>query len=136
MWWSEAAKQGYAEAQYNLATCMMNGSGTEKNEDSAVAMFRAAADQEHPDAMCMVASFFADGKRSIDDDRPLVSSSRMVGCQTVDGAGAFGIQKNLDKAVALYEKAAAAGSEEAEYKLMVIEDLKTREVNVQPVSSW
>lgn len=109
LWWSQAAQQGYAEAQYNLATCMMNGYGTGKDEDSAVALFRAAADQDHPDAMCMIASFFTEGTH--------------------------GVARSLDEAVALYKKAAEAGSEEAEYKLMVIDDLKTRESELNQLST-
>ena len=44
-WFRQAAEQGHAAAQYNLAACYHNGEGVRKNSVAAVKWCRKAAEQ-------------------------------------------------------------------------------------------
>ena len=50
----KAAKQGDAEAQYNLGVCYRNGYGVEKNPAEAVKWLRKAADQGDAQAQAIL----------------------------------------------------------------------------------
>jgi len=104
-WWVRASAQGFAEAQYNLAVCMLHGKGVPKDEAGAVKMLKGAAQQDHAEAMCMLASLLSDGLA--------------------------GVKPNKVDALALYTSAAKLGSEEAQYKKLVMEDLVARESDLE-----
>jgi TPR repeat protein len=46
-----AADQGYAPAQYNYASCLISGQGTEKDEEKANEYWQAAFQQNYPPAL-------------------------------------------------------------------------------------
>ena len=104
-WWIKASAQGFAEAQYNLGVCMLHGKGTKKDEAGAVRMLQGASQQDHAEAMCMLASLYADGLA--------------------------GLTQSKEDALALYAQAANLGSEEARYKRLVMEDLLARETELE-----
>ena len=47
IWYQKAAKQGYADAQYNLAHMYYSGLGIEQNIDIARKWMQKAVDQGH-----------------------------------------------------------------------------------------
>lgn len=49
-WYTKAAEQGYAEAQFCLAECYITGIGTERNWERAIDWYRKAAEQGHAEA--------------------------------------------------------------------------------------
>ncbi|MCD7722111.1 MAG: sel1 repeat family protein [Prevotellaceae bacterium] len=49
-WWSKAADQGLAEAQYILGYCYVNGEGVTQNFEEGVKWLRKAAKQGDADA--------------------------------------------------------------------------------------
>jgi TPR repeat protein len=49
-WWTKAAEQGLAEAQYNLGVCYDNGLGVIQNHAEAVTWYRKAAKQGYAEA--------------------------------------------------------------------------------------
>jgi hypothetical protein len=108
-WWIKAAAQGFAEAQYNLAVCMLHGKGAKKDEAGALTMLQGASQQDHTEAMCLLASLHADGLA--------------------------GLKQNKDNALALYAQAANLGSEEARYKRLVMEDLVARETELEALQA-
>ena len=108
-WWIKAAAQGFAEAQYNLAVCMLHGKGAKKDEAGALTMLQGASQQDHTEAMCLLASLHADGLA--------------------------GLKQNKENALALYAQAANLGSEEARYKRLVMEDLVARETELEALQA-
>ena len=50
-WYTMAAEQGDAAAQYNLGLCYANGHGVKKNIETAVEWFNKAANQGDSDAI-------------------------------------------------------------------------------------
>ena len=83
----KAARQGDAEAQYNLGVCYRKGYGVEKNLTEAVKWLRKAADQGLADAQCMLGL-----------------------CYELGG----GVKKDLSEAVKWYHKAANQGHAQAQ----------------------
>ena len=59
-YFTKGAEKGNAEAQYGLANCYYNGHGTLADTALAVSYYRLAADQEHCDAMCQLATYLDD----------------------------------------------------------------------------
>jgi TPR repeat protein len=60
-WFKKSAEQNWAGGQYNLGKCYLSGDGVEKDEERAVALFRAAADQGHYRATCQLAEAYSAG---------------------------------------------------------------------------
>ena len=81
-WWTKAAEQGDATAQYNLGVCYENGDGVEKDSQKAVKWYKKAAEQGHADAQCNLGVCYEKGD---------------------------GVEKDLKQAVKWYEKAAEQG---------------------------
>ena len=93
-WWVKAAAQGFAEAQFNLAVCLLHGKGVRKDEVGAIKMLKGAAEQDHTEALCMLASLHAEGLA--------------------------GLPQSKEEAISLYAAAENLGSEEARYKKLVL----------------
>nr|WP_304259827.1 HD domain-containing protein [Phascolarctobacterium succinatutens] len=60
-WYNEAAKNGHAEAQFNVAKCYENGKGTRKNRPKAFEWYQRAAEQGHSGAMNDIGIYYAQG---------------------------------------------------------------------------
>ena len=50
-WYTKAAEQGDATAQYNLGACYEYGEGVEQDMEKAVELYRKAAEQGDADAV-------------------------------------------------------------------------------------
>ena len=87
-WYSKAAAQGYAKAEYNVGYCYENGIGVEKNVVKAFEWYSKAAAQGFAMAEHAVGYCYENG---------------------------IGVEKNVVKAFEWYSKAAAQGFAMAEY---------------------
>ena len=58
----QAAKQGYAPAQYNLGLMYTQGQGVRQDYVEAVKWYRKAAEQGHVDAQVNLGGLYADGR--------------------------------------------------------------------------
>ena len=92
-WWSKAAEQAYAPAQYQLAVMYYNGEGTKKNGDKAFQWFSKAAEQDYAHAQYSLAVMYYNGE---------------------------GTKKNGDKAFQWFSKAAEQDYAPAQYQLAVM----------------
>ncbi len=81
-WYSKAAEQGVAEAQYRLGRCYYNGKGVSQNSEEAVRWFRKAAEQGDAEALYDLGHCYYYGE---------------------------GVTKDLEEAVKWYHKAAEQG---------------------------
>jgi TPR repeat protein len=61
-WYSKAAEQGYAAAQYDLGDLYLFGKGVPADYPQGITWFRKAAEQGHPAAQTALASFYLNGK--------------------------------------------------------------------------
>ena len=86
-WFLKAAKQGLAEAQFNVGICYGEGEGIEKDEKKAFVWFSKAAEQSYDKAQYNVGVCYKNGE---------------------------GIEKDEKKAFEWYLKAAEQGSAEAQ----------------------
>jgi len=138
-----AAKAGYVPALYNIAVCYANGIGAEKNSKTATKLFKEAADKGYGPAMysyalCCAEGFGMDKK---DETTALTmlqkaSDSYVPALARLGFAyqfGLFGIEKDLEKAVSFYDKAANMNDADALFQLAVCYangfGVKERDVN-------
>ena len=71
-WASEAAEQGIAEGQYNLAWMHIKGKGVEQNEEKGAELFRKAAEQGHANAQLDLGWLYYEGKGVTQDFKEAV----------------------------------------------------------------
>ncbi len=88
-----AAEQGYAAAQYFLGLCYINGSGTKKDPATAVKYFQLAVEQCDPNGQCALAACY--------------------------NFGIGGVQSSTEESVLLYKRSAEGGNATAQYTLGV-----------------
>ena len=69
-WFHAAAKQGLAEAQYNVGRCYLAGYGVEKNQHLALDFFQLAAGQDLPPAQLETAELLLNGIAAVPDAAP------------------------------------------------------------------
>lgn len=89
--YKQAAELGYARAQHVVADCYQWGLGTKKDKSEAFRWYQKAAEQDYPQSVCYLASFYSFGEGGVD-------------C-------------NIDEAVRLWKKAAELGDKEAQFTL-------------------
>ena len=87
---AEAAKQGHAGAQYNLARLYDDGRGVDQNDEKAMRWYEKAAVQGHVDAQFNLATMYKDGQ---------------------------GMDQSDSMAMRWFAKAAAQGDEEAQAEI-------------------
>lgn len=90
--YKQAAELGYAKAQHIVAFCYQWGLGTKKDKSEAFRWYQKAAEQDYPQSICYLASFFY-------------------------SFGEGGVDCNIDEAVRLWKKAAELGDKEAQFTL-------------------
>ena len=72
-WFTKAAEQGHAEAQYNLGFCYENGKGVPQDNEKAVEWYEKAAEQGYDDAIKKLEELKEKGESS----EPQASSNKM-----------------------------------------------------------
>ena len=68
-WYTFAAEQGYADAQFNLALKYDNGDGVLENDKTAVKWYTLAAEQGYADAQGNLGVMYAFGEGVFTDNR-------------------------------------------------------------------
>lgn len=61
LWYSLAAEQGYASAQYSLANCYFSGEGTFQSYEKAIDLYTISALQGNPSAQTALGNCYAEG---------------------------------------------------------------------------
>jgi len=89
-WYQKAAEQGFPQAEYNLAACLLNGHGTEKNPGEAFSWFKKAAEHGNMYAQSNLGACYFNG---------------------------VGTEVDQEKGVEWYQKAAEQGSAQAYFNL-------------------
>lgn len=125
-WYSKAAAQGYAKAEYNVGYFYENGVVVEKNVIKAFEWYSKAATQGLAAAECAVGYCYEEGEGiekniakafewySKAATQGLAAAERSVGRFYYKG---MGVEKNATKAFEWYSKAAAQGDAMAQYIL-------------------
>ena len=121
-----AAKQGNAEAQYNLGVCYEYGEGVENDMKEAVKWYRKAAEQGFTDALNNLGACYANGNGVENDMKEAVKWFRKAAEQN-DAVAQFnlgvsyekgdGVEKDMNEALNWYRKAAEQGEENAKSAL-------------------
>ncbi len=126
--WEPLARQGDADAQFNLALLYMNGKGVEKNDRKALLLFLEAARQGHAEAQYNAGLLFYTGRgiaRSTRDallwwrraaDQGLAAAKYNLGIMYAYGEG---VGVDNERAIALWREAAGDGYAEAMNALAV-----------------
>jgi len=118
------ADQGYAQAQYNLGTCYLDGIGVAKDLVEAVKWHRKAADQGHAPAQYVLGLCYENGDGVAKDQIEAVKWHRKAADQGYAPAqhtlGFFydigdGVAEDHAEAVKWYRKAADQGSLKSQY---------------------
>lgn len=91
--WRKAAKQGNAEAQFNLGLCYTKGEGVAKDEVEAAKLYRKAAEQGNIPAQLRLGVSYFSGE---------------------------GVPKNFAEAVKWFRKAAEQGNASAQMNLVAL----------------
>ncbi|KAH3758363.1 serine/threonine protein kinase [Pelomyxa schiedti] len=107
-----AADAGDAEAMCNLGVCYENGEGVEKDIHKAVSLYQRAADAG--DAMAMTSTRQCHCGRGL---LMLVTPTQCATLVCVENENGSGADKDIHKAVTLYQRAADAGDATAMWLL-------------------
>ena len=122
-WFSEAAEQGYAPAQFLLGTMYFNGQGVEQDRARAFEWSSKAAEQGHAQAQHFLGVMYEYGHGIEKDDKKAVEwyskaaeqgnnkAQRALGFMFENGRG---VEKDNDKALEWYRRAVAHGNSRAE----------------------
>ena len=125
-WFSQAAAQGYAVAQFQLGLCYTEGVGVNENREKAVTCFSQAAAQGLADAQFQLGKFRLHGYVVPKDLSKAFELFNQAAAQKhVDASGMLGlcyfhgegVLKDLNKAVAWFSQAAEQGLAAAQYDL-------------------
>lgn len=121
-----AAEQGDAQAQYNLANCYFIGNSIEQNYQVAAKWFRKAADQGHAYAQFLLGVMFDNGYGVEQNYQEAFKWFRKAANQGISYAqwslgvcyeNGDGVDQDYEEAVKWYWKAANQGYDRAQYTL-------------------
>lgn len=124
--WRDLAKLGHSEAQYELASLMLDGQVMEKNIDSALHYFRAAAEQGHHKAQYNLGVAFAKGVGVQQDTGEAVVWWRVSALNGNTDAqfnlglmysNGYGVVKDMVVAARWWQQAAIQGDAAAQFNL-------------------
>lgn len=128
-WYTKAACQGHADAQFKLAWRYYEGIGVEEDKEKAVDWFTKAANKGHPEAQYRLGLFFDEGSEP-DDEKAFYWLSKAAEQEHVNAqyelalkykkrsaARIAPIWKNYRQYIHLCHEAAEKGHPEAQYTL-------------------
>jgi TPR repeat protein len=124
----EAASQGHADAQFNLALCFKQGVVVAQDFEHAVTFYRVATAQGHADAQYNLALCFKKGEGVAQDWDQAVAFYRLAAAHGHVNAqfnlalcfkDGVGVAQDLEEAMAFYRLAAAKGHAPAQNNLAV-----------------
>ncbi len=89
-WYRRAADQNWADGQYRLASCYLEGKGVEMDEERGLDWMRAAADQDLPKALVELSElyFHGVGQPRSHDDEPM---SLLRRAEKIKSKGSYGV---------------------------------------------
>ena len=128
-WFSKAAQQGNADAQYNLGYCHYKAIGTIKNPGEAFRWFSKAAEQGHVEGQKSLGVMYFTGLYIPRDDRQAIAWYEKAAqqgdpfAQTSLGMiheSGWGVPKNDAAALQWYRKAAEQDDPYAQYKTGIL----------------
>ena len=117
-WWSRAAEQGNAKAQYMVGYCYYHGDGTPVNRTEAFRWFQLAAEQRIADAQFFLGICYWDGEGTTANKNEAFRCFRNAAEQGVLDAQYYlgicywsgeGIEEDIDEAIRWLRRAAAQG---------------------------
>ena len=124
-WYTKAAEQGNAEAQYHTGYLYDYGVGVGKNHQKAVVGYKKAAEQGHAQAQCNLALIYDSGGR-LGNKEEAISWYKKAAEQGVRQAQfilgskyekGHVVTKDLEEAFKWYKKAAEQGDGQAQYNV-------------------
>ena len=114
-YWKSANAENNAEAQYHVGLCFANGTGVEKNLETAYGWYVKSAEQNFTDGIVAMADSLYYG-RGVPEDKAAAAKAYERGDQAenvhatymlaVSYENGYGFEKNLTTAFAFYSKAA------------------------------
>ncbi|MCB9974661.1 MAG: sel1 repeat family protein [Rhodospirillales bacterium] len=124
-----AAQQGYAPAQYKVATFYEEGEGVYRNYDEAARWYGKAADQDYTIAQTALAFMYFEGVK-IDQDYPAAAALAELAASRNDPDAqlllgkmyhyGYGVPQDYKTATFWYVKAAKLGVADAQYRVAVM----------------
>ena len=89
-WYRRAADQNWADGQYRLASCYLEGLGVELDEERGLELMRAAADKGHATALTELVELYAQGigEPRNPDDEPMRLLERAI---QIKEEGTYGV---------------------------------------------
>ncbi len=132
-WFRQAAEQGMAKAQYNLALCYYNGKGIEKDYVKATEWYSKAAEQGYAEAQHNLGACYYNGKGVENDsvkaaewylkaaEQGHANAQYELGYMYEQG---YGVEQNDVKAEEWYTRAAEKGHKKASIYVPVRRSLK------------
>lgn len=124
--YTKAAEQGHADAQFSLASFYYSGKGGNQNSELAVKWYTKAAEQGHADAQLHLGNIYSYGKTVAQNDELAVKWYKKAaeqGLARAQGAlgnmyyGGFGAAQSTELAVKWYRKAAEQGHSNSQFYL-------------------
>ena len=125
-WYTKAAEQGDADAQYKLGRCYYEGKGVEEDKEEAVKWYTKAAEQGNADAQYKLGEYYGcfwGGKCDMEEAFKWYTKAAELGnadamtelgrCYEYD----WGVEKDKKEAVKWYRKAVEQGNAQAMYEL-------------------
>lgn len=103
-WYDQAARAGHADAQFKLARMYLNGEQLAQDRNSALYWMQRAANQRNSQAVSMLKSEFGYDVEQIEE---IDAKNGQAYYELGQKYGAVGLNRNLDKAIAYYEKGVA-----------------------------
>ncbi|MBP5419901.1 MAG: SEL1-like repeat protein [Bacteroidales bacterium] len=127
-WYTKAAEQGYARAQYNLGDCYKNGRGVEQDYQKAVEWYTKAAEQGDETAQCNLGNCYKNGQGVEQNYQKAVEWFTKAAVRWYANAIAQynlgvcyengqGVEQDYQKAVEWYTKAAEQRDARAQFNL-------------------
>ena len=126
LWFTQSAKQGFAEGQNNLGDCYFYGKGVERNYTKAAEWYTKAAEQKNAEGQVNLGECYQHGlgveqdtEKGVELFAQAVSQGNAEGKNNLGYCYQKGIGVELDheKALELYKEAADQGCLVAEYNL-------------------
>lgn len=129
-WWKKAAEQGQVDAQYNLAVCYLSGVGVEYNEEEGTKWLFEGAKQGHSQCLLTIGALYETGQIEGGPKKAYefylksailghADAQFLVANMYAEGKD---IERDIEKAIMWWTKAAEQGHEGARKNLKACTD--------------
>lgn len=147
-WYLQAANQGHPEAQLLLGDCFWNGIGVERDKNQAYKWYQSAANNGEPRAQYYIGLFYQRGDYldcvPIDSEKAFIwvkkaAEQEYISAQCLLGAffwNGFGTERNEEKSLEWYLKAAQEGDAVAQENAGLIYIRRQGKTNKKKAFEW